>query len=1502
MNILNQMTQLEHNGAPMPQGFINPLANPFVPMVGRVPQPVHNKNLLSQTMEAPLASGVSFTPQDPYQVQRIIDNLPSTAQKVNSLVAAQNQSYFDQGRQIQELQHLAQQHEASPSNLVPGRYGTTPAFSHQFDMVGTPNAPYQTGHGRVNSFDRGAAIHGRQEILAGMHAGHYDRVNSRRPTVVSQGSLDGNLRRWNSHSPQRQPQHFYASAVEQWQQNTTYGHGNAAYGASYGGSRRQSYQNHSRDNSAGHVQWRAPDRSRSHQISRETSPRTSRGLSPSKVLEHTGSKSPRKFVPAAQDDDSHSVSSADHSHPSSSMSVDKLREWGRQHTPKASGRRSSRLSDLDVPTFKLDEAVPSTTPSVKSAWTPSLTATADPVPPQLHWTKDTNSPTIPSCYEFIKSCNDEAHPKKAIESKVTSAKQQGEGRATRLQADTAHSSPSKKTYDHSLSSTESVKMAEVDVKRCPLGEAAERAQENEWKVAGPRTKKTGKEPAAQRPLRQKGAQKKAKEDQPRREPGSNVPRKTHKDKVTGDDPNQQREVSARGAKTRRPKKEASVEGREEYSSQSQNTGTPYEGRRSKKGKGKEVDNESSSFDQSYLPDLAGEAFPSLSSPAAFQSTTASVQSKDDADDAELVKMSWSSALKAQYFRVEAEKLRVASGVPTSIDSCDAPGFRRMSFAEINVSIPFIPSAQLFTSASAASETRDETTLTAKQKTSAPKGKVSSGDLRATATPFTPPPAGQSLLISGPEMDCSGMHLGANPHVQTWAARAALAPSIPEEEASVLPVSQLTSAERKAVKTAAKRATRAAAALASANDTAISVGPTTGSRSGARAPSVDFESKFHSAQRKGLSMLSLSEHTASMSVPTSTAGSVSSPSLASVKSMPSTPVVRTWAHRAASAALYTAPPSTAKAEHPLAHSGNTSTPKSVKGPQLLGPLTPAASISRSSKTVHPSAAKSNLSATARAFSYAARLAAPAPPSTSPLLDAPSKEGVDAKTANAKSVPLSVRAPGKKGGKDKVCDSPNDGSDFAAAGKITVATPLVSSWDQKTRGYQSDGRRVVERHTLRRLTDKQNKKPASPNVPPPTIDATLMMVTSPDSARASFASTATTSASSATLVSSETLSSEGASSAGVKDNNDVGGFQIVRTKGPYRPARGLGEDGYNVPPPTPSPAETWPQRTRQKSAQPSLMDRQASSGSNREPTLTTSTGPRHVAGSEGDTCWRVEKSAEPGDVSGAAFSTTAEEISQPLEVAKIQEETASRQGHCKGSSENHGERSHGQGESQADIRSHDATLDAAEGGDALDDGAAEAELHSTTAAEQSIALDSGLFVPATGTARHGRGSRRQSPKKMLKQETLSPSGISPTRAEERKSSPGSAAQSRDTNTSTKAGPSESKQAEAGTSSSGFNEGYSSDGSVGGDGAGQAVKSKDNSGYVSENSTGTVKGTPAPLDFTKSTKVELKKAEVPDTPSKKISWADADDEEDEWAGFEAMTTPDLKKLEFEEEKKSC
>lgn len=1481
----------------MPQGVIKPLTNPFVSMAGGVPQPVHNENLRPQMMEAPLASGVSFPPQDPYQAQRIIDNLPSTAQGVHTLVAAQNQSYFDQGRQTQELQHLAQQHEASPLNFVPGRYGTTRAFSHQFDMVGTPNAPYQTGGGRTNSFDRGAAMHGRQEFLAGMHAGHYDRVNSRRPTVVSQGSYDGNLRRWNSHSPQRQPQHFYVTAVEQWQQNTTYGQGNAAYGAPYGGSRRQSYQSHSRDNSAGHVQWRAPDRSHhSQQISRETSPRTSRDLSPAKVLEPTGSKSPRKFVPAAQNDDSHSVSSADHSHPvatspmpSSSMSVDMLGEWGRRHTPKASGRRNSRLSDLDVPTFKLDEVAPSG-PSVKSAWTPSLTATAGPVPPHPRWTEELKPSTIPSSYEFTKSDVDEAHPEKSIEPKQPGAKQQRGGRATRPQADTANSSPSKKTFDTSFSSADSVKMAEVDVKRYLLGEAPERAHENEWQVAGPRTKKTGKEPTTQRPPRQKGAQKKPNEDQPRREPGSNVPRKTHKDKAASDDTSQQREISARGAKTKRPKKEATVEGHDEYPSQSQNTGTPYEGRRSKRGKGKEVDNDSSSFEQSYLPDLAGEAFPSLSSPAALQSTTASVQSKDDADDAELVKMSWSSALKAQDFRVEAEKLRVASAVPTPIDKRDASGIRRMSFAEINVSIPFIPSAQPFTYASAASGTRNETTLTVKQKTPAPKGKVSSGDLRATATPFTPPPAGQSLLISGPEMDFSGMHFGANPLVPTWAARAALAANIPEEEATALPVSQLTSAERKAVKTAAKRATRAAAALASENYTAISGGPTTGSRSGARAPSVDFDKKFHTAQKKDLNKLSLSEHTASMSVPTSTAGSVSSPSLTSVKSMPSTPVVRTWAHRAASAALFTAPPSTAKAERPLAHSGNTSTPKSAKGPQP-GPVTPAASVSGSSRTVLPSAAKSKLSATASAFSYAARLAAPVPPATSPLLDAPSKEGVDAKTANAKSVPSSVRAPGKKGGKDKVCDSPNDGSHFSAAGNITAAMPLVSSWDQKTRGYQSYGKLVVERHTLRRLTDKQNKKPASLNGPPPTIDASLMMVTSPDSARASFASTATTSASSATLVSSETLSSEGASGAGVRDNTDVGGFQIVRTKGPYRPARGLPEDGYNAPPPTPSPAETWAQRARQRSAQASLMDRKASSESKRESTLTTCTGPRQVAGSEGDKRWRDEKPGEPGDVSGAAVSTSVQKISQPLEVVTIQEETTSRQGHRKGSSVDHGGRSHGQGESQADISSHVATLDAAEGGDALDDTAAQAKLHNTTAAEQPGALDSDLSVPSTGTARHGRGSRNQSPKKIPKQETPSPSAISPTRRAERKAGPGNAAHGRDTNTTTKAGTSESKQAEAGTSSSGFNKGYSSDGSVGGGGAGDAVKSTHNTGYESDDSTGTVKGTPAPLDFTNLMKVDIKKSEtaVPDTPSKKIMWADTDDEEDEWAGFEAMTTPD-------------
>lgn len=708
MNIINQMAQLEHNGTPMPRGVINPLANPFVSTAGGVPQSVHNQNLLPRMMEAPLASGASFPPQDVYQARCIIDNLPSTAQGVHSLVAAQNQSYFDQGRQIQELQHLAQQHEASPLNFVSGRYGTTPAFSHQFDMVGTSNAPYQTGGGRTNSFDRGVAMHSKQEFLAGMHAGHYDRVNSRRPTVVSQGSLDGNLRRWNSHSPQRQPQHFYSPAVEQWQQNTTYGQGNAAYGASYGGSRRQSYQSHSRDNSAGHVPWRAPDRSHhSHQISPETSPRTSRGLSPAKILEPTGSKSPRKLVSAAQNDDSHSVSSADHSHPVatspmplSSMSVDMLGEWGRKHTPDASKRRNSRLTDLDVPTFKLDEAAPSG-PSVKSAWTPALTATAGPVPPHLRWTEGSKPPAIPSSYESTKSDVHKAHPKKTTEPKKPGTNQHEGGRAKGPQADNTNSSPSKKTFDSSFSSGDSVKMAEVDVKRYPLGEAPERTHEGEWQVAGPRTKKTAKEQTTQRPPRQKGGQKKSKEDQPRREPGSNVPRKTHREKATGDDTSQQREISTRGAKTKRPKKEASGEGRDEYPSQSHNTGNPYEGRRSKKGKGKEVENDSSSFEQSYLPDLAREAFPSLSPPGAVQSTTASLQSKEDVDDAELVKMSWSSALKAQGFRVEAEKVRMAAAIAIPVDSRDASDIRRMPSAEINVSISFIHTAQTFNYASAA---------------------------------------------------------------------------------------------------------------------------------------------------------------------------------------------------------------------------------------------------------------------------------------------------------------------------------------------------------------------------------------------------------------------------------------------------------------------------------------------------------------------------------------------------------------------------------------------------------------------------------------------------------------------------------------------------------------------------------------------------------------------------------------------------------------------------------
>ena len=868
-------------------------------------------------------------------------------------------------------------------------------------------------------------------------------------------------------------------------------------------------------------------------------------------------------------------------------------------------------------------------------------------------------------------------------------------------------------------------------------------------------------------------------------------------------------------------------------------------------------------------------------------------------------MSWSSALKAQEFRVEAEKARVAAAIPIAVDNHDASGSRRMSSAEINVSVPFSHTAETFTPA--AGGTRNENALTVKHKTPAPKGRTSSGDLRATATPFTPPPAGQSLLITGSEMDFSGMLRDADSLVPTWAVRAALAVNISEQEAAVLPVPQFRSSERKSVKNAAKRATRAAAVLASENGTAISLGPTTGSRSGTRAPSVDFGSKMHNAQKKDLNKLSLSEHTMSMSVPTSTAGSVSSPSLASVKSMPSTPVVQTWADRAASAALYTAPPST-KAECPLAHSGNTSTPKSDKGPQP-GPVTPATSVSGSSVTVHPSAAKSNLSATASAFSYAARLAAPAPSSTLPLTDAPFKEGADAKTANAKSVPSAVRAPGRKGGKDKVCDSPNDGTHFSTARKTTVAAPLVSNWDQKTRSYQSDGKRVVDRHTLRRLTDKQNKKPASLNGPPPTIDASLMMVTSPDSARASFASTATTSASSTTLVSSETLSSEGASSAGVRDDTDVGGSQIVRTKGPYRPARDLPENGYNAPPPTPSPAETWAQRTRHRSSQASLMDRKASSESNRESEFTTCTGPRQVAGSGGDNRWRGEKPGESGDVARAASSTSVPKISQPLEVVKFEEEATSRRCHHKGSSDDHGEGSHGKGESQANISSQVATLDAAKrgdaaeggdeagGGDAHEDPAAEAILHNTIAAEQPGSLDSGLSV--AGPASHGRGSRSQSPKKIHKQETPFSSAMPPTRRAERKVGSGRAAHGRDINTFIEAGASESKQAEAETSFTSVNEGYSSDRSVCGSGAGEAVKSKDNTGYESDDSTGTVTGTPAPLIFSKLRKAELKKSEatVPDTPSKKIMWADADDEEDEWAGFEAMTTPDLKKLELGE-----
>lgn len=139
---------------------------------------------------------------------------------------------------------------------------------------------------------------------------------------------------------------------------------------------------------------------------------------------------------------------------------------------------------------------------------------------------------------------------------------------------------------------------------------------------------------------------------------------------------------------------------------------------------------------------------------------------------------------------------------------------------------------------------------------------------------------------------------------------------------------------------------------------------------------------------------------------------------------------------------------------------------------------------------------------------------------------------------------------------------------------------------------------------------------------------------DPARVSIASTstATTSASSATLVSSETISSESASSASVRTNSDVGSpSPFYRLKASYQPAKPLSEDVYK-------PAgETWAQRAQKASRRyvmPPPMDIQENIELERESRLTTPAGARGTTGAGRDEHWRGGKTGQANGVEESA----------------------------------------------------------------------------------------------------------------------------------------------------------------------------------------------------------------------------------------------------------------------------
>lgn len=332
--------------------------------------------------------------------------------------------------------------------------------------------------------------------------------------------------------------------------------------------------------------------------------------------------------------------------------------------------------------------------------------------------------------------------------------------------------------------------------------------------------------------------------------------------------------------------------------------------------------------------------------------------------------------------------------------------------------------------SAAGSWQTERALTTKQKTPGPKAKASSGELRATATPFTPPASGSSLL----SMDTHAVHVvNTNPLIPTYAQRAAAA-STREGGAAAVTAKHATKGERKA-----------SAKGAPGNQSAKNTGSSFGGHLKSTDPYPDLPSKF---KQKGGSQLSISGHSGSVSVPTSIAGSVSSPST-SVKSLPSTPVVPTYAQRApSSSVLAIALPGKPKDETPLERSGNVSTPKAAKGPYPV-PSTPAPTSPGSPPTtVRPSTSGSGLDATARSFSYASKLASPAPPATIPHVDDASTmerkpiSTKDSKALGSKSAPASAQGVVKKVSKDKVCDPQNSSPSLIAA-RINRAAPIIPS---------------------------------------------------------------------------------------------------------------------------------------------------------------------------------------------------------------------------------------------------------------------------------------------------------------------------------------------------------------------------------------------------------------------------------------------------------------------------